>query len=93
MSAHEAIATRAPAIPAFVRDFGVGSVVGGSLGALGAVVSKFPVLSPSLRCGALGGCICTCYLPITVSTCFNFTASPDVLIPPTWIMCWFCFHV
>ncbi len=49
-----------------VRDFGVGSVVGGSLGALGAVVSKFPVLPPTLRCGAVGGCIASCYLPITV---------------------------
>ena len=49
-----------------VRDFGVGSVVGGSLGALGAVASKFPVLPPTLRCGAVGGCIASCYLPITV---------------------------
>jgi hypothetical protein len=49
-----------------VRDFSVGTVVGGSLGSLGAVATKVPVLPPMLRCGAVGGCLASCYLPITV---------------------------
>ena len=48
------------------RDFGVGTVIGGLLGALGAVATKFPVLPPTLRCGAVGGCLASSYLPITV---------------------------
>lgn len=49
-----------------VRDFGVGAVAGSSLGALGAVLTKFPVGPPAVRCGAVGGCLASCYLPITV---------------------------
>ena len=65
----EEVAARRAAIAegSLVRDFGVGSVFGGSLGALGAALTKFPVLPPTLRCGAVGGCLATCYLPITVS--------------------------
>jgi hypothetical protein len=51
-----------------VRDFGVGAVMGGSFGALGAVATKFPVGPPALRCGAVGGCLASCYLPITVTS-------------------------
>ena len=51
------------------RDFGVGAAIGGSLGALGAVLSKYPVVPPTLRCGAVGGCISSCYLPITRFFC------------------------
>ena len=43
-----------------VRDFGVGTVVGGAFGALGAVATKFSVLPPTLRCGAVGGCLASC---------------------------------
>ena len=51
--------------PSFGRDLALGTAIGGSLGGLGAVLSRFPVGPPTLRCGALGGGLAACYLPIT----------------------------
>ena len=51
--------------PSLGRDLALGTAIGGSLGGLGAVLSRFPVGPPTLRCGALGGGLAACYLPIT----------------------------